>query len=232
MDNSLKEKIAKIMEIAKRGGTENEMNVAMQKVQELLMKHNISMSDIENIEVKDEDIIEERHDGKHGQAWQGEIYYGISDLYFCQFYQTTYQFQGKRRISYVVVGKESNATTVRLIAKYLIDLCEELSCKQGQDMLFRNSFKRGFADRVFARCQQEVKQATLKLEYENKERALVVVNPYQLTKTENINWLKQKGIKLKQSYSYAPANNRDAYSAGQAAGNAVNLKSSATGRLN
>jgi len=70
MDNSLKEKIAKIMEIAKRGGTENEMNVAMQKVQELLMKHNISMSDIENIEVKDEDIIEERHDGKHGQAWQ------------------------------------------------------------------------------------------------------------------------------------------------------------------
>lgn len=232
MDNSIKEKIGKLMEMARRGGTEAEMTVAMQKVQELLLKHNICMSDVENREIKDEDVIEERHDCKQGQSWIGDIYYGLSELYFCQYYQTTYNFLGKRRLSYCVVGKESNTQTVRLIAGYLINLAEELAKKPGSDLIYRNSFKRGFGDRVLARCSAERKKAILQIDNQNKETGLVVIDPYALTLKENEAYLKSKGIKLRMTNAYRAASNSDAYSAGSAAGDRVNLKSSATGRLN
>ena len=79
------EKIQKVLELAKRGGTEGEANAAMHKVLELLAKHNLNMSDVEQHEEKPEDIVELSSDaGK--QQWQAIIWNAMADLYFCRVF--------------------------------------------------------------------------------------------------------------------------------------------------
>lgn len=228
---SIKSKIQKVLELAKRGGTEAESDTAMKIALELLAKHNLSMSDIADIEVKDEDVTESSTDVNR-QVWQSQIWNGVSNLYFCTCYQKRYSLNGKDYKSIVVIGKPSNIETAKEVVSHLIHLAESLCDSSGQDRSWRNSFKNGFTSRVCARCRETKANHITKLSHENQERGLVIINLYALTAKQNADYLKAKGIRLCSTTSRTSARNGEGYRAGQSAGNSANLSRSGTLKLN
>lgn len=248
MDN-IKDKITKVLEIAKRGGTEEEANTAMNMALQLLAKHNLSMSDIEGDSIEDEDVIQSSSDGGSNQPWQRSIWYAIAKLYFTTFYSSTYMLNGKKKVSLVVVGRESNVQTVKEIASYLVALCKELASGTGEDTRYRNSFKTGFADRIRARCIEERQKAerestanAARLTFNNNVNAaaealknncnaLTLTNIYALRTRESLDFLRAKGIRLTSRTSSWGSRSGDGYGAGCAAGNSVSLRTSARQRI-
>lgn len=226
--SNIKDRIQKILEIAKRGGTEAEASTALSMAHELLAKHNLKMSDIEEREVKDEDIIEAREEGKPGRTWQGQIWYAVSELYFCQYYTSDFTLpSGKRGRSYVVVGRESNVETVREVAGYLTALCDSIARNEPNvDILWRNSFKNGFSARIGERCRETRAAATKKLEANGA--MLPIVALYELTKRENKDFLAARGVRLTVRSARSSYRNAEGYRAGRDAGSSASLSKSAT----
>lgn len=230
--DTIKNRIAKVLEIAKRGGTEAEADTAMRMTLELLAKHNLTMSDVESSLVEDEDIIDIANDADNHQIWQRWIWDSIARLYFCQSYGSTYYLAGKKRISYTVVGRRSNVETVKDIASYLISLCKELAKSAGQDTLYRNSFKSGFGTRIAQRCIQEKNRAELAHTSSNNERGLTLTSVYALRLKENRDYLKDKGIRLHSTASKSRSyRNESGYGSGYSAAGNASLSTSAKLRI-
>lgn len=228
MNDKLKEKILKVLELAKRGGTEAEADTAMKLASELLMKHNMSMSDITSNEVEEEDIISDTNDCDNRQPWQNRIYYSVATLYFCQGYSKTYELNGKQYNSAVIVGRESNVQTAKEIASYLVWFAKNECNNSGQDRSWKNSFYKGFAGRISGRCRDARAQTVTKITHEVKERGLVVVDMYALRKRETDDFLKTKGIRLVSGGRGSGASNGDGYNAGREAGNRASMNKSNT----
>jgi hypothetical protein len=230
IDKIVHEKIQKILELARRGGTEAEADTAMRKALELLAKHNLSMADI-SAQDEREQLNEKWIDAKRAY-WHRYIWSGIAKLYFCTYFRQSWLDQmGKRKMRHVIVGRESNVSTVKEIAQYLIALGDELAKGTGGDTIFRNSFKAGYASRISQRARQQVREAKERLIDSDTGSNLPVANLYALTTQENEHFLKRRGIVLEYS-RYAPSyGDGDGYRAGQAAGQSVSLSSAARGRI-
>ena len=234
MNKNIEEKIQKLLIMAERGGTENEMQVAMRMVQELLAKHNLEMSDVQKTEIEDEDIIQEKNDIDNNVPWQRNIYYSIGRLYFCKVYSSySYLPFGKKYVSMAVVGKQSNVQTVRIIAEYVIKLCNELSKQPGTDRSWRNSFKNGFQSRLSQRVTEELRQmqTVIGKDREQTQNAIAIRDLYAISARNNDEWLKAQGINLSTGRSSTYSRNSAGYNAGGQAANNVSLRSSAAKRI-
>lgn len=227
--STIKEKIQKMLELAKRGGTEAEAETAMRMVLEALAKHNLNMSDVEDTAEEDEDVIEVSTDGSKF-TWQGILWNALSELYFCQVYSKRYRLNGKDYKSFVLVGRKSNVETAKSVITYLIQLGEELS--QGGDTLYRNSFKNGYSHRIAERCREEKRKATDNKLIGNADLAPMIINLYAVTKTENHDYLAAKGVRLVNRAISTNSRDANGYNAGRDAGGKVSLRNSAQGRLN
>ena len=190
---NIKDKINKMLELARRGGTEAEAETAMRMVLQALAKHNLDMSDVEETEEKDEDIIEDITDGGKSM-WQHFIWISLSKLYFCKMYTQKYKKNGKIYKSFVLIGRKSNVDTAKSVIKYLIELGTELA--SDGDTIYRNSFKNGYAARIFHRCEDEKKRATDLTQIEYTSLAPAIINLYEVTTIENNKFLEDKGVKL------------------------------------
>lgn len=227
--SDIKDKIQKVLEIAKRGGTEAEAATALSLAHELLAKHNLSMSDVQREESNEEDVVEFRAQGESNRQWQGIVWMSVSKLYFCQMYASSYALpSGKTGKSYVVVGRESNVETVKEVAGYLVALCKSLIEKESlADTLWKNSFKNGFASRIYDRCEETRAQSVTKIE--SNGSLLPIVALYELTKKENYDFLAAKGIKLRSGgSSRITFRSKEGYNAGKAAANSASLSRSST----
>lgn len=231
MNDEIKNKIHKLLELAKRGGTEAEATLAMQKAQEFLTKYNLSMSDIQTSEIKDEDVTEENIDAENRQTWQGHIYSGICALYFCQSYTSNYRLNGHLKTARVLVGKPTNIAVVKDVAQYLVLLGKELAEASNQGTLYRNSFKKGYSSRIYWRCNDQIKQAKAQISHDVTERALTVTSLYALTTQQNKDYLKSKGILLVNRRSQSSISDSNGYRDGQTAGNSVSLTSGTKQRI-
>lgn len=235
MSDAIKAKIQKVLELARRGGTEAEADTALSLAHELLAKYNLDMSDVTEIEVRDEDIMEQGFDrGARNIAWQDWIYKAIADLYFCTVYTQRVLIGGKVKSRYAVVGKPSNIETVSDVTTYLIALGKELSADGAgkHDTQYRNSWLNGYGSRIGERAREVKNQAIKKLPG-SEEKALAVVNLYALTNRDNRAFLAARGIFLRSGgTSHTSCRNEDGYRAGRATGSSVSLSAScAVGRI-
>jgi hypothetical protein len=219
MDKSIKEKIQKLIAMGERGGTEAEMMVAMQKVQELLVKHGLSMTDVSEVE-KEEAAVDYSEGLAARSVWQQVLAYGVANLYFCTCFKS-----GGRQRRMIFVGKPSNVMIVKQICSYLIALGDRLAKETGQDVHFKNSFKQGYGSRISQRCFAEIRNAKEgKLTDTSTGTALVVAPLYDRAKQENQLALRSKGINLRSSYSWNTVRDGNGYAAGVSAGNSVGLR--------
>jgi len=134
MNPDLLSKLQKVLALAKRGGTEAEMQTAMRLAQEILAKHNLTLDDVETAQETPEEVESEKCEATNRQSWQDIIWASIAKLYFTETYSQNLLVEGKAKKHYILVGRASNIAVTKAIVGYIIPLAQNLSktaCKGG-----------------------------------------------------------------------------------------------------
>ena len=226
--NQIIERINKLLALGERGGTESEATAAMQKVHELLAKHNLSLDDVKESPVKDEDYVRTEAKSASRQPWQDWVWGSIAELYFCRHFKRHWCGE----VTHLLIGKPSNIAVVRFVAAYVVRTGEELARKAGSGSTFRNSFKKGFAYRIAARVKEEIAKAkTGGLTDSETGTALVLAPLYNQSARDIDRFVLEEGMKPRsQSSRAATVSNRDGFLAGRDAANSVSLQSNGVGQ--
>ena len=133
MNKEIIEKIKKLLALSE-SSNEYESNTAMLQVQKLLVKHKLSMKEIEEYGAKEPiNVVNDMSDicmttGK----WKGILTMVICDNFGCYCYS-----QSKDRKTYVsFVGKDEDVTVCKIVINYAID------CIKSRVDLFKRQYKR------------------------------------------------------------------------------------------
>lgn len=224
-------KISKLLALGERGGTEAEANAAMQKVHELLAKHNLSLDDVKDSPVAEEDYIQDETEANRGQPWQTYIWNAVAKLYFCK-HLTKSSPTGSHHL---VIGKPSNIAVVKYVATYIVRTGEGLARQAAADVeskqTFRNSFKKGFAYRIAIRVEQEIANAKAGMMTDSTTGTALIVSPlYDQSKRDIERFIMGAGMKVRRGSGKFSVSNRDGFTAGRSAAETVSLRSNGVGR--
>ncbi len=168
--STIQEKIQKLLALA-TSPVEAEATAAMEKAQELLAKHNLSMADVLKsgsekkfviVEAKVGDIF--AHKRRLGQA--------VGKLYFCKYFFRVIPTQSKRKNVYnreqhCFAGEQHNADIALMMFNYLSDTIDRLA-KEGADKMddkkkywsFQTAFKTAASRRLAERIMEKLQAAT------------------------------------------------------------------------
>lgn len=148
-------KINKLLEVARRGGTEEEGKTAKTMADVLLKKYNLLLADVKDPTDPNDYMFDGAMTNTLRATWQDSIYVSICKLYFCTFHKT-YSQDNKaiRRI----VGVSENVDTAKKIAAHLILIAFALAKESTQNDKFNKAFKRGFASRIWARVDEQMQK--------------------------------------------------------------------------
>lgn len=182
--DSILEKIQKCLALS-NNPNENEAKVAAQRVQELLLKYNLSMEDILDPSEK-EKITEEIKQGScnYTAKWEMLLLNTITQHYFCKL---LIRGNGK----YSIIGRLSNTKTAVSMFDYLSQASVRLAnskIKQGSKDAFKIGFARGIEERLEA-IRKEQEQNGIK---ETNCTAVMVVNLKDKMNKENDQYMRSK----------------------------------------
>lgn len=106
------DRIQKLLALGERGGTEAEATAAMRKVHELLAKHNLSLDDVKESPVAEEDYVRDEAASSPRQPWQDWVWTSVAELYFCKHFKRKFGSQ----TTHLLIGKPSNIAVVKYVA--------------------------------------------------------------------------------------------------------------------
>lgn len=231
-DPKLIEKIQKMLELGRRGGTEAEMETAMRMVHELLAKYNLSLADLKESSPSDENTV---HDetfvpGKRGKLWQEDIWDAIASLYFCFYYRCRVGVDDPvpHRL-YILIGRPSNVAIAKNMITYVIETGEKLAASY-PSAAARNSFKQGFASRIEQRADAEIARAKANELKDDAGNALILAPIYEQAEREAQELLAARGIKLSYFRSNYSVGDEDAFHSGREAADRISLKANGVER--
>lgn len=173
--NDIIRKIQNLLNLGKRGGTEAEAALAMEKAQELLTKYNLDMSTINSTEVEGGTVkLEEKREKETTSnsamyEWQQKLCRAICEANYCWYWvSTVYEETGKRLYEggpkatrkvkrHTILGREANVIAVKFMYQYLVDTLEELLPYPNAERLSRaaTSWRLGAIDRLIRRIEQK-----------------------------------------------------------------------------
>ena len=224
-------KIEKLLEMGRRGGTEAEAEIAMRKVHELLIKHNLSMGEVEAARAATNGYIKHLEPGTRNQPWQGIIWAALAEMCFCKHFQRTARSR-HRGVSFhhMLIGKPANVAVVKNMALYVIGLGENLA-DEGAARVYREwrrryrvSFKKGFAIRIAERAMAEIERAKRGAIRDSETgTALMVVPLYEQTNREIQAVIEQAKMKIEGGNDLRPPSSASGFYAGRAAAEGVSL---------
>lgn len=240
MTSPVIEKAKKLLEVARRGGTEAEMQTAMHHVQLLLAKHSLTMAEIEAAQpVQAEPVGMHPTDTTINAVWHRHIYEGVAKLYFCDYWHSRLVGRG---IRHVVVGRQSNVEMVKSTVEYLIGLGNQLArslptpgCSRHQYAYYsipsprvqKEAFLKGYAYRLQTRCHEEVAKAqTAKFRDVQTGKELILVDAYKHEERAVATFKASLNMRFKTGRSSTRIKDQSAFRAGYAAGGNVSLNSS------
>lgn len=186
MDNNVVEKIRKLLALA---GSDNkhESESAMLKAQELLAKHNLSLSSIEDHEPKN--VKEDKTGVTFTKAkWKARIATVIADNFRCQMYFKTYRVH-----EITFLGLEEDVTICKIMLEYAIEcignevrkLSKEYRKNGESTKGLENDFALGFAEGLATKFEDQKTR--------NQEWGLVLVKPKEVQEAySNIKFSKKK----------------------------------------
>lgn len=227
--SQISDKISKLLALGERGGTEAEATAAMQKVHELLAKHNLSLDDVKETPVTEEDYVRDEAKASARQPWQDWVWSAVAELYFCQHFKRSWCGE----VTHLLVGKPSNIAAVKVVAAYVVRTGEELARKAAGNAgpAFRNSFKKGFAVRVVARAKEEVRAAKAGEVKDSTTGTALVLSPLYDRENRGIErFMMEQSMKPRMQFSRATVSDRDGYLAGKEAANSVSLHGNGVGQ--
>lgn len=121
-------RITKIRELATRGGTQHEAEVAAGKMAELLLKYDLTMAEIDaHVESSARSVTEDTFEFR-ANRWRQDLLYRVAEAHLCRAIRFTgYQAQGKSHwCRMMVVGHDHNLIVVRETWEWLQVECLRL----------------------------------------------------------------------------------------------------------
>jgi len=185
-NEKIAEKIKKLLALAKGNTTEGEAEAAMAKVQELLASYNLTLAEVESHSAaKKSEANATRTQDKVEKAamyeYQRKLMARIAECHFCLYWTSYYTKVGKsgriiKTYYHVVIGREANVITTKLMFEYLNRTIEKLSSEHYPVPynLSRSaiSWKEGCADRLRIRLmERKVEQDIMNEEKVQKAKA-------------------------------------------------------------
>lgn len=226
MDDKLLDKLKKLLDKAKSTDSEAEAQSFMNKVQEMLIENNLSMSSLEshtlnekNAVIKTKFSLEELTDKRHGQ-WLSYLINGVAKAFLCQAILSKHGREA-HQVNIFIIGRENNIAVVGSMIEYLQPTVMRLE-REGWSTYSgpqkRGSYRRDFLLACALRISSRLKENQRKLEQENnKVTALIRVNDTAVAEfvSKEFPYLK-RGKSANQKF-------RDGTFDGTTAGNKVNL---------
>lgn len=195
MENKIVKKIKKLLALSK-SSNENEAQNAMLKVQELLMKHRLSMKEVENYDIEDINVDEKVTDFTFTKAkWKGELATIIADNLSCYCYFKTYR---TNKITFM--GKSEDVLICEITLKYAIDfICDEVRKlkneyrRQGYSVAgLKSDYAKGFIFGLSERFNEQKEK--------HKEWGLVLVKDVKVVEAfEKISFTSSLSTKIEYS---------------------------------
>lgn len=216
--NPLIERIKKLLRLAKdKGATEAEAQTAMEKVQEILAEHNLSMAQVEEHTSETDDRVQ-GHKGKttgKNNKWESHIFFAASDLNFCFYYTNVLRSVSTgsvEKLQHVVIGKPVNVLAAELLAEYLVETVNRMSTEYGKtaecfaaaalagtsEAMAKHRFKQGMAYRLRARMEDLKKLRSQQQTKTTDGRNLPALSDaYSASQRQIQEWLNKADLGLK-----------------------------------
>lgn len=192
-------KIKKLLTLSE-SSNENEAKVAMLKAQELLVKHKLTMKDINNLEVEDIKITKGISKVSFTKAkWKGQLARVIADNFSCYLYFTSYYSN-----TCVFYGKEEDVNVCNIVLDYAMD-CINTNVKK-----FKYQYKKegkstaGLETDYGLGFTNGLRESFKRQKENNQEWALMLqIDPRVEEAYEQLRngFKKKKGISLASSYN-------------------------------
>lgn len=217
------QRIRKMLALANdAAATEGERDNALRMAHALLVKHNLSLDEVEQKTRDQEDPRGTEVIDSWSQPWAKQVFNYTAKLFFCKYYF------GKKinatKCQHHFVGRASNTTTVSLMGEFLVTSI----LREARKLYVHNlapesrSFACGAADRIAVRVTNMLAEAT-KQQDASPGTALVLADLYKTEQDANAAYLAEAGVALVAGRAGSNKVNANAYNAGKAYGNTVSL---------
>lgn len=232
--DATKERIAKLLAMARGNANENESATAMQMAMRLMLQHGLSEADF-----REGGKAQMAIEGKHTEAdvrWMAWVHNAAAKLYGCK--TVRYRGWGKQGDSLVFVGRSENIEVAEMTYLWLIEQVESFykqALPRGLSKQARAEFRRTFKEacslRVFDRAEKMMKEIianddmasqALALASPRQGTALVVQGHFEKLLQEVDDYFKAQGVK--QSTRVTKVKYGSGTVAGSAAGDQVKLR--------
>ncbi len=219
------DRIRKLLSLAGANPNEHERDAAMAKAQQMLIDHNLQMSEVGNLDGEDLRVAEWNQTTRNGQ-WARRIAQSVGRLYFCGY---IYRPMGKK-VVHSFVGTETNGKIASEISGYVIEAVYHEGARAMRAAGAANSFWTSFVNaaslRVRLRVDKLVLAAGRDQEHQSSSRALVVVDMYKQAEADAARYMASMN-NLKTTVARPMQNkNLEGWQAGTSFGDNVSLTQS------
>jgi hypothetical protein len=200
-DTKIVERIQKLLRLRDNAGTQAEAENAAAKVQELLFKHNLEMSEVQSHVPDDEKSKIERQffttdEGKNESTWVQQLYSAIARYNFCMIVIHKQGYRQHQSPQIAILGKPENIAVVGYTCDWLVPRIRKMSGEAFREYTGyekKGKFTRGFLVGCVAGIQHKLHKEWQALQDSAVSTALVVVNTQELeqAKTEMYGRLSQ-----------------------------------------
>lgn len=147
INQDIVEKIQKLLALG-QSPNENEAKLAIERAQQLLLKYNLTMSDVKAIadDVK-ENVVES---GKRSQTWKNMLINIIAKYNYGEFLI----YNGGGSYKYVIIAKEVNSIVIHNMYEYLVETIDRLAkAYPVKGIKAKNSYRLGLVSGLRARLE-------------------------------------------------------------------------------
>jgi len=225
-----------LMEHSRSNANENEAATAAEKLQALLLEHEITMAEVED-KGDDEDlsIVIDKSSVTQSYPWRRPLAKMVAEMYMCDYFYTTRRFLGStvKHDEHSFVGAKHRVELAKNMFQYLIDTVDRLA-KEGaltvspsERSPYRTAFRAGAVLRLCRRISQRIeaaKQGNVESVSKPGTNLPAVLDLYEKTKTQLTAYMQKEfpELKTKSSKLAAELHGRGAMD-GRAAGDRIGL---------
>jgi hypothetical protein len=226
-EKSIVEKIRKLLALADstKNSHEHERNVAMQAAMDLLAKHNLNMTQVNNntLDIRPEEV---RVDLKL-EPWIRAVLAAACQLYYTDYYMTSNRnWQGRIERNPVFVGTAENIEVTIDMATWLINSIRQESNRIYKSPHERRSFRLGAADRIFDRANEIMTAEKYDTTSTPGNSLMVIRNQFEQANQQHMSTKDLQPFRSRAVYL-----DLDAFTDGEAFGNQVGLNHQMNGGM-
>jgi hypothetical protein len=233
---------ALLSKTVENGCTEAEAMAAAEKVQQLLLDHNMQLSDIEGVIVdpliRDNDLLTDR------AGWIRPLMGEIARFYLCGYFSETFPAEWVKRngfdkqarrlrgggrfntfVRHNFIGSRVNVIVAKQMAEYLIAAAERL-CKEGETaypQAERKRFRISFMNACTARLRARLVERRLQPSTGECTNLPAVLSIYEKAQEAFEDWKNASDMKFRDKRSLTQINHEGGALAGIRAGNRIGL---------